>query len=221
VTRTLGIASLGIAAGLAAGVLLACAEPGGSCAARPKWPEGARRGGVELAYAGYGPASACRHGGGWTWRLSPAGATASDETHAALALGPSRHGDARVLVRVRTRRQLRQPRPRPWEVAWVVWHYTDDRHFYYLALKPNGWELGKEDPAYPGAQRFLATGSTPRYPVGPWHDVEVRQTGDTISVRVDGQPLTTARDRQAPYRGGRAGFYTEDADVEATRLIVR
>ena len=31
----------------------------------------------------------------------------------------------------------------------MLWRFLDDNHFYYLVLKPNGWEIGKADPAYP------------------------------------------------------------------------
>jgi len=48
-------------------------------------------------------------------------------------------------------------------VAWVVFRYIDDDHFYHLALKPSGWELGKTDPSYPGGQRFLTTGTLPQF----------------------------------------------------------
>ena len=72
--------------------------------------------------------------------------------------------DIDMTTTLGTVRQVRNGPANPWEVAWLLWHYTDDQHFYSIVLKPNGWELGKEDPAYPGAQRFLATGApSPRF----------------------------------------------------------
>ncbi len=56
--------------------------------------------------------------------------------------------------------------PNAWEVGWILWHYTDDTHFYSFTLQTNGWVLGKEDPSYPGTQRFLATGSSPKATIG-------------------------------------------------------
>ena len=95
----------------------------------------------------------------------PAAAAETDESHASLVVGPAITGDFTLKVSTATTRQLRTGSPpNPWEVAWVLWHYTDNSHFYYFVAKPNGWELGKEDPAYPGAQRFLATGATPVIP---------------------------------------------------------
>jgi hypothetical protein len=143
--------------------------------------------------------------------LSPAGPAGARTSHAALVLSRRSHRDLAIDVRMRTDRQLRRTRPNPWEVGWLLWHYRDDRHFYYLALKPNGWELGKEDPAYPGDQRYLATGSRPVFPLGRWYVVSVRQRGATIDVTVDGRELARVTDTQHPYLSGRVGFYTEDA----------
>jgi hypothetical protein len=114
----------------------------------------------------------------------------------------------KMTANILTRHQLRTPVPNPWEVAWVLWHYTDDTHFYYLALKPNGWELGKEDPAYPGAQRYLATGSDRKFPIGSWYSTTIVQRGAVI----------TFTDGQRPYRSGHAGLYNEDADVRFDRI---
>lgn len=60
-------------------------------------------------------------------------------------------------------------KPNPWEVGWLLWCFSPDPthpydpsptsnsnfRFYALTLKPNGWEVSKQDPAYPGGQRFL------------------------------------------------------------------
>jgi hypothetical protein len=118
-----------------------------------------------------------------------------------------------IEVRMRTTRQLRRPQPNPWEVGWLLWHYQDDTHFYYLALKPNGWELGKEDPAYPGNQRYLATGSSPDFALGRWYVVRVSQHGPAIGVTVDGKSLVRVTDTQDPYLSGRVGLYAEDASA--------
>src|SRR5262245_11916881 len=95
--------------------------------------------------------------------MAPRASVRQDETHASLAISTRSFKGVDLQMRVKTHKQLRTPKPNAWEVAWVLWRYRDDTHFYYLALKPNGWELGKEDPAYPGAQpgedgqRYLAT----------------------------------------------------------------
>ena len=101
----------------------------------------------------------------------------------------------------------------PWETAWAVFAYTDDNHFYYMAFKTNGWELGKVDPAYPGGQRFLADDTTVPTPVGTPRRFHIRQQGVTITVKLDDTTLTTFTDTERPYLRGRIGFYTEDAKV--------
>src|SRR5687767_2697380 len=94
--------------------------------------------------------------------LSPQASTSPDETHAGMVVSQSSFSDVRFSADFSTLEQLRTgSAPNPWESAWAVFGHTDDEHFYYVAFKPNGWELGKVDPAYPGAQRYLATGSTP------------------------------------------------------------
>ncbi len=147
--------------------------------------------------------------------LSPLAAPRLAETHAALALAPGVHyspvlysGHAATLAQLRTGSP-----PNLWECAWLVWNYADPDHFYYLALKPSGWELGKRDPAYPGGQRFLATGALAS-PVGSWRRFRIAQRGNEIKVALDGKPLVSFEDMVPPiYKFGRLGLYTEDARV--------
>ena len=102
--------------------------------------------------------------------------------------------------------------PNPWEVAWLLWNYTDNEHFYYVMLKPNGLEIGKEDPAYPGNQRFLFTQTTP-YPIGESNSVRVTQRDGTFKVWVNGAFITEFKDKERPYTSGAIGLYAEDSDV--------
>lgn len=177
-----------------------------------QWPQGAVRGLWQTVFNGYGYVGATDDGSR-ALELSPQAATDPAETHAALVLSTKSFGDVDLVARVRTVRQLRASAPNPWEVGWVLFRYADPTHFYYLVLKPNGWELGKEDPAYPGAQRFLATGSDRVFPTGRWYDVHVRMTGATVTVDVDGAPLITFTDEERPYGSGSVGLYSEDATV--------
>jgi hypothetical protein len=179
--------------------------------------DGSRHGQWRSVFDGYGRTS--MHGG--TVYLDPAPSRRPSVTHASLMVSVAAFGDVDYRLRVKTIAQLRRPRPNAWEVGWVIWHYTDPQHFYYLALKPNGWELGQENPAYPGAQRFLLTGSSPRFPPGRWHTVRIQQSSDAVRVTVDSTLLATYRDTANPYRHGSVGVYAEDArvafrDVKAT-----
>jgi hypothetical protein len=145
--------------------------------------------------------------------MAPQASTRPDETHSSLVRSVATYGDVDLQLQMRTVRQLRTgSAPNPWETAWALWNYTGNESFYYLILKPNGWELGKADHAYPGAQRFLATGSK-AFPVGPLYDVHVRQVGNVLTAWADGQLLTTFTDNERPYRSGAVALYNEDAEV--------
>ncbi len=160
--------------------------------------------------------------------MAPLASQSSSETHAGLVLlappergGPSFTGPLPFQADLYTVSQLRATLPspeaappNPWEVAWVFWNYTDNDHFYYFIPKPNGWELGKKDPDYPGGQRFLATGSAPTFPIARWYTVKViHDSANTISVYVNNALLTTFTDTERPYTAGKLGLYTEDAKV--------
>ncbi|MGD9545099.1 MAG: hypothetical protein AB7F41_08575 [Methylocystis sp.] len=175
-------------------------------------------------YHGFGSNSVVRLFDGQALSIRPKEATSSNETHAGLINGPfpsspiDLRGDFTIEASLHTEQQLRRnDAPNPWEVAWLLWDYVDNRHFYYFVPKPNGWELGKADPAYPGDQRFLASGTRPIYPIGRRYLVKIVQSAapnaTTLSVFVDGVPLTTFTDRERPYSNGLIGLYSEDALV--------
>ena len=79
---------------------------------------------------------------------------------------------------LRTVAQLRRPTPNPGEVAWVLWRYTDNQHFYSFIVKPNGFELAKQDKAYRGSQRFLVVSYARRFPTGAAYRVRVRHVDE-------------------------------------------
>lgn len=166
-------------------------------------------------FDGYGTVRGVDDAGiGRSVQLFPAVSCEPQQTHAALAVTKESFGNVDVHVRLRTLRQLRRGTANAWEVGWVLWHYRDNRHFYYVALKPNGWEIGKEDPAYPGAQRFLASGTLQTFPVdGRAHDVRVVARGEAMRVYADGALLADVTDSERPYLRGALGFYSEDALV--------
>lgn len=182
------------------------------------WQPGEPHGPWGVVWTGYGSVSPVAGAG---LRLQPAVATAPAETHSALVTSSTPLGDVDVTWTYRTVSQLRTgSAPNPWEAGWVLWHYADGTHFYYVLLKPNGWELGKEDPAYPGAQRFLATGEG-SFPIGQTYTVNVRQQGATISVSVDGAPLVVYTDTERPYLAGTIGLYDEDSTTDFSRVTAR
>jgi hypothetical protein len=183
--------------------------PTGTC-----YPDGTVIGAWEFVYNGYGCNAFLSSNGNTMLLEQPRPSVTPDETHAALTLGPAFSGDFTLQVATATTRQLRTGSlPNPWEVGWVLWHYTDNLHFYYFIAKPNGWELGKEDPAYAGAQRFLATGSSPTFPIGSWYRIGIKQTGSTIEVFANDLLIATVTDGERPYSSGRLALYSEDAEV--------
>ena len=173
-------------------------------------------------FSGYGCIQTGASGSSSWLDEAPAVSVSPSETHASLATGPSFSAPFTYNVSVKTVAQLRQgSAPNPWEVGWVLWNFSDNSHFYYFQAKPNGWELGKEDPAYPGAQRFLATGSSPTFPIGSWYNVQITQNAqNTVTVSVNGQLVTTFTDTQTPYSSGKIALYNEDSHVQFTNISV-
>ncbi|MFN2593981.1 MAG: family 16 glycoside hydrolase, partial [Actinomycetota bacterium] len=183
-----------------------------SLSAPSKWSDGSVHGNMKAVFNGYGSVGVVKSDSK-VLELKPRRSASAGETHSSLVTSKATFGDLDYRVRAKTVKQLRAGTPNPWETAWVVWHYRDNTHFYYLALKTNGWELGKENPKYPGAQRFLKTGSSPKFPVGHWNSVEVHQVGATMRITVNGHKLVKFTDRKHPYLNGSVGMYTEDAKV--------
>jgi hypothetical protein len=147
--------------------------------------------------------------------LSPGVADTPDTTHSALAITrESYSGRISFAGRVQTVKQLRVGSlPNPWECAWLVWNYQDDQHFYYVALKPTGWEVGKRDPAYPGGQRFLASGDD-GFAIGAWHHFRIVQADGSFTIRLNSIEIASFTDGERPYTSGKLGLYTEDAEVQ-------
>jgi len=174
------------------------------------WRERSSYGSWYTRYAGYGSVTLVGAPPS-TLELLPAPATAADTTHAGLVTTTQSFGNVLLAATITTVKQLRTPNPNPWEVGWLLWHYRDDRHFYYLIVKPNGWELGKRVSGSTD-QHFLLACPTPVFPVGT-HTVQVLQVGPTIQIVADGLLLGTFVDRDDPYLNGSIGLYAEDAQV--------
>lgn len=184
------------------------------------YSDGAVVGNWKVEWAGYGSVTVGAAGSDMT--LAPAPATSEWDTHSALVVSTKVvPASATLRATVTTLDQLREnSAPNTWETGWLVFNYTDPEHFYYLALKTNGWELGKRDPAYPGGQRFLATGSTPAAKVGTGQSVVITTANNRMTATISGVRVASFTDRERPYLGGKAGLYTEDAAVKFSALTV-
>jgi len=210
------LTALAVALALTAILMATLSQCQGNDASPPApWRDGSTHGRWFSVFNGHGT----NVGDDGSLSLSPRAAEDPGTTHAGLVVSTVSYTNVRYEARMRTVTQLRDPDPNPWEVPWLVWAYADPEHFYYITLKPNGWELGKRDPAYPGGQRFLATGRE-KYPVGDWYTVRVEQRGPVLTVFAEGKPLVTFTDTERPYPGGRVGAYTEDAAVKFEGLKV-
>jgi len=183
--------------------------------------DGANLGRWKVEFGGEGCFSVKEEGNKPVMHLRPKESIGAEETHAALATGPSYSGDLDLMCTAKTICQLRKKNPgKNWEVGWVVWNFTDLHHFYYFALKPKGWELGKRDRRYRGCQRFLATGYAPSNRLGKSNRYVIRQRGNTISVAVDGKQVARFTDNERPYLKGKIGAYCEDAEVTFSEVMV-
>ena len=195
--------------------------PAGDCL-----PDGTAFGPWTVVFAGFGCVKIETDGTN-NWLHAVPKVPKGGNTHSSLIVGPSfssASGTFAYDVNVETISQTRaggRKAPRAWEVGWVVWNYTDNDHFYYFIPKTNGWELGKRDPAYTGGQRFLATGTSPVFPIGVPYSVHITQDGsNTITASVNGVLLTTFTDIERPYTSGKIGLYTEDAHVHFDDVVV-
>jgi cellulose synthase/poly-beta-1,6-N-acetylglucosamine synthase-like glycosyltransferase len=175
-------------------------------------------------FSGYGHTSVAGSGTHQAITLSVATTHSRRVTHAALMLSRSWYRDLVATAHVRTVRQLRAGSAgsaNPWEVGWVVWHYSSPQRFYALTLERHGWLLSKQDPAYPGGERFLASGRLPQFPLGATHQVGIIQVGGQILVSADGHLLAKFDDTQRPYETGAYGMYAEDSVATFSDMRVR
>jgi hypothetical protein len=182
--------------------------------------EGASLGRWTVVFTGYGCAKVEGRGRGRRLHADASPRSRPDQPMALLMTGPRLTVPLRLRARLHTESRVG---PEGWKGAWLVWAYRDREHFYYFIPKPDGWELGKRDPAYPGGQRFLASGRSPGTPLGSWADVEVTHGEDgSLRVRLGGRDVADFTDRERPYPIGRVGLYVEGAhahfaDVSASR----
>ena len=169
--------------------------------------------------------------------MNPAAPESLSQTHAALVVNDQvNEGDLDFVVTVKTLQQTRKnDPPNGWECAWVMWDWTAEDSFYAVALKPNGWEISKQDSTYDGNQRYIGSNTTPTFDVGVPYRIWVKRVAGETYVRwavedlsqPDGIPATGWNylwhftDEERPLNKGNIAFYVEDAEVEFTGLVVR
>lgn len=124
---------------------------------------------------------------------------------------PTKHDRYQVVysfsANIVTQKQLRSPdntpptpqnpdsKPNPWEVGWLLWCFSPDPthpydpsptsnsnfRFYAITLKPNGWEVSKQDPSYKGGQRFLKSNDEKDPRKFPPHNVNPDEAKNTVN----------------------------------------
>ena len=153
--------------------------------------------------------------------LQPKPATSRSATHSALVVSTEQFQNFQLTADVKIDKQLRQnSKPNSWESGWILWHYNDPTHHYYLALKTNGPEVGKYDGgANPLSQVILKTKSSPRAHVGQWNHVELKVTGNHIVAVIDGVKSIDFYDNSS-FSSGDVALYSEDAKVSFDNVHV-
>jgi len=206
-----------------------------------RWHEGSRQGIWEVAFDGGGPVGVLSTPHSKVLQLESTVPTQAEATHAALVTTiHDSTGDLDFSIKVRTVNQLREnDAPNPWETAWVCWNYQrlgqDVVRFYYVAIKPNGFELGKVDQSVfqaTGGQRFLSTDERP-LALDTWHDVRITQVGSRLRVWVNGEQRADFTDGQGSggfpawgspgesvFVDGKACLYEEDAVVQFDNFVI-
>ena len=179
----------------------------------------------ESVYNGYGVTEIKDDGSVY---VKPSAAEADNVTHACLAVSKYAPTTKKYELgtTMTTLSQTRaKPSPKAWEVAWLLWDVAPDQpgtpnssfKFYDFILKPNGWEIGKQDPAYTGGQRFLYTGENLKLEFGKKYDIKViadhsNPAFNKFSVYVNGELIKEFEDHERPIPVGKVGAYCEDAE---------
>lgn len=165
----------------------------------------------------------------------PQTATSSGQSYSALVTSSNSVSNPLYIHNeYQTNQQLRTgSSPNPWEVGWTLFDLNKDSNgiytFYYVLLKPNGWEIGKDyDNNGVQAQQFLASGTNYTYPVGNWDEITVNNfsygsgtesfTVQAIDTNGDNtwHTLATVTDsgtHTAPFTSGTVGVYCEDSQI--------
>jgi Domain of Unknown Function (DUF1080) len=150
-----------------------------------------------------------------------------NETRGSLVTTSKAFSDFKMTLNMKTVKQLRQNSPpKPWETAWVFWHYTDRFHQYALLLKTNGFQIEKKDNnnRCDACEIYLVDVSHPKVKLGQWQTITLRVTNSAsgtphIKVWVNGVKAADFVDKKihqpnSPQLSrGYVGLYCEDSLV--------
>lgn len=172
-------------------------------------------------YNGGGSSGVGISGSKHVFYIYPKASTSSSETNANLVISTQQLSNFTLNINVNTAEQLRRnDPPNNWEVAWVLFRYTDTFHYYWFALKPGGVELGKKDCS--GCtnsfkhQEFLSTVDYPNLKVGDWSSWKITAVGNHIRLAINGTDVIDFVDHKMSDKlaKGSIGLYGEDVYAE-------
>jgi hypothetical protein len=200
------------------------------------WTDGSKFGPWTVAWSGFGCVEAVADAT-VSW-LNERPKASSGSGRSALTVGPSLGAVTSYTYQlsIKTLAQINS-NPKPWQVGWALWSYSNPNSFYNVVLKPNGWELDKEYATRTGAQGqcFLASGTNYKFPIGVRYDLQINDAivgvaTKTLTVRVSsgslpGQiTLVTYTDAGAcgvaPYMSGNIALYDDDAEPSALNPLI-
>jgi hypothetical protein len=89
----------------------------------------------------------------------------------------------------------------------IVWRYQDRNNYYVARMNPleDNYRVYK---VVAGKRTQLGTREGLKVPLGEWHTLKVRQTGDRIECRLDGEKYLEVTDDTFP-KAGKVGLWTK------------
>jgi len=159
-------------------------------------------------------------------------APTTNSTHSSLAVTTKKYQDFDLTLDMMTVGQLRKDKPNPWETAWVVWHYSDNYHWYAFQLKTNGIQLEKKDNDAKNdtGEIFLQTKPYEKFKLGEWYNVRIlheKSYTNTphMQVWIDNIKVLDYVDDKVPNSEkisfGAIGLYSEDASVRFDNVYIK
>jgi large repetitive protein len=236
-----GFSAITLIGGLLLTTLLSACGGGGNAPAAAAincLADGSIFGAWQSVFGGGGCVAVITSNGKKILHENPRVAMTPAQTFSSLVVGPTLSAPFTFQGQLLTVRQQRTGSlPNPWEVAWIIWNYTDNQHFYYFIPKTNGWELGKADPVFPGGQRFIQLISKPVFAPGVWHSFNVTHSlNNTMTISIDNVLITSFTDTPCvtgnptlaacpagaapPYSAGKIGLYNEDSEVNFSDIAL-
>jgi hypothetical protein len=170
--------------------------------------------------------------------------TAADDTKSILVLTNKEFKNFEMICDMRTISQTATSfrAPNRWEVAWLMFRFTDDWHHYWVMTYSDGhMEMGRKDYAFPQEQQIflIENHQVPQeFIFGKWYNYKIRCLESRITIWVDGVKKIdvkddgsfgndSARGGDIPYAPsptmyhGHCGFYIEDCEVEFDNLNIK